>query len=82
MSAAASSWFGLRNKTYARVDSCGDDSDCGSSLAAREHNILAAARRMGSLTDDFPAPLYETLHDLSGRAQRAGLIVLPVPVRC
>ena len=44
------------------------------SLAAREHNILAAARRLGPLTDDFPTPLYETLHDLTRRAQRAGLI--------
>jgi AcrR family transcriptional regulator len=44
------------------------------SLAAREHNILAAARRLGPLTNDFPAPLYETLHDLTRRAQRAGLI--------
>ena len=44
------------------------------SLAAREHNILAAARRMGPLTDDFPAPLYQTLYDLTRRAQRAGLI--------
>jgi len=44
------------------------------SLAAREHNILAAARRLGPLTNDFPAPLYETLHDLTRRAQQAGLI--------
>jgi AcrR family transcriptional regulator len=44
------------------------------SLAAREHNILAAARRLGPLTNDFPAPLYQTLHELTRRAQRAGLI--------
>ena len=44
------------------------------SLAAQEHNILAAARRLGPLTNDFPAPLYETLHDLTRRAQQAGLI--------
>ena len=44
------------------------------SIAAREHNILAAARRLGPLTDDFPAPLYEALHDLTRRAQQAGLI--------
>jgi AcrR family transcriptional regulator len=44
------------------------------SLAAKEHNILAAARRLGPLTDDFPAPLYETLCDLTSRAQRAGLV--------
>ena len=41
---------------------------------AREHYILAAARRLGPLTDDFPAPLYETLHELTRRAQQAGLI--------
>ena len=29
---------------------------------------------MGPLTDDFPTPFYETLHDLTRRAQRAGLI--------
>jgi AcrR family transcriptional regulator len=44
------------------------------SVAAREHNILAAARRLGPLTNDFPAMLYETLHDLTRNAQRAGLI--------
>jgi AcrR family transcriptional regulator len=44
------------------------------SIAAREHNILAAARRQGPLTDDFPAPLYESLYDLTRRAQQAGLI--------
>jgi AcrR family transcriptional regulator len=44
------------------------------SLAAREHNILAAARRLGPLTNDFPADLYETLCDLTRRAQTAGLI--------
>jgi AcrR family transcriptional regulator len=44
------------------------------SLAAREHNILAAARRLGPLTDDFPAPLYQTLHELTRRAQNVGLI--------
>jgi AcrR family transcriptional regulator len=44
------------------------------SLAARDHNVLAAARRAGPLTDDFPAPLYEVLVELTGRAQRAGLI--------
>jgi AcrR family transcriptional regulator len=44
------------------------------SLAAQEHNILAAARRLGPLTNDFPAHLYETLWDLTRRAQRAGLI--------
>ena len=44
------------------------------SLAAREHNILAAARRLGPLSDDFPTPLYPTLQELTRRAQKAGLI--------
>ena len=44
------------------------------SLAAREHNILAAARRLGPLSDDFPTPLYQTLQELTRRAQKAGLI--------
>ncbi|BBY15650.1 TetR/AcrR family transcriptional regulator [Mycolicibacterium litorale] len=43
-------------------------------LGAREHHILAAARRAGSLTDDVPAPLYDTLTDLTERAQRQGLV--------
>jgi AcrR family transcriptional regulator len=44
------------------------------SLGAREHHILAAARRAGSLTDDVPKPLYETLIELTERAQKAGLV--------
>ena len=44
------------------------------SLAAREHNILAAARRLGPLSDDFPTSLYQTLQELTRRAQKAGLI--------
>ncbi len=36
--------------------------------------MLAAARRLGPFTNDFPAPLYDTLQDLTRRAQRAGLI--------
>jgi hypothetical protein len=40
----------------------------------KNRTFLAAARRLGRLTNDFPAPLYETLHDLTRRAQRAGLI--------
>jgi AcrR family transcriptional regulator len=43
-------------------------------LGAREHHILAAARRAGTLTDDVPAPLYEALNELAERAQRDGLV--------
>lgn len=44
------------------------------SLGAREHNILTAARKAGSLTDDVSTPLYEALAELTCRAQRAGLV--------
>jgi hypothetical protein len=44
------------------------------SLGAREHNILAAARKAGSLTAYVSTPLYEALVDLAGRAQEAGLV--------
>jgi len=43
-------------------------------LAAREHNILAAARRAGILTDDVSAPMYEALEELAERAKRTGMI--------
>ena len=56
------------------VQAMADLLEAAISLAAQEHNMLAAARRLGPLTNDFPAPLYETLHDLTRRAQRAGLI--------
>lgn len=44
------------------------------SLGAREHHILAAARRAGSLTEDVSTPLYEALNELTDRAQQAGLV--------
>jgi AcrR family transcriptional regulator len=44
------------------------------SLGAREHNILAAARKAGSLTPDVSIDLYEAMGDLASRAQRAGLV--------
>jgi AcrR family transcriptional regulator len=44
------------------------------SLGAREHNILAAARKAGSLTPDVSIDLYQALGDLASRAQRAGLV--------
>jgi len=44
------------------------------SLGAREHNLLAAAHRAGSLTSDISNSLYNTLNDLARRGQQAGLI--------
>jgi AcrR family transcriptional regulator len=44
------------------------------SLGAREHNLLAAAHRTGSLTPDISNSLYEALNDLARRGQQAGLI--------
>jgi AcrR family transcriptional regulator len=44
------------------------------SLGAREHNVLAAARKAGSLTPDVSIDLYEAMEDLAGRAQQAGLV--------
>jgi len=42
-------------------------------LGAREHNVLAAARKGGSLTD-VSAQLDEALDELTRRAQEAGLV--------
>jgi AcrR family transcriptional regulator len=44
------------------------------SLGAREHNLLTAARRAGSLTPDISTTLYEALDELAERAQAAGLV--------
>jgi len=44
------------------------------SLGAREHNILTAARKAGSLTPDVSIDLYKALEDLAGRAQQSGLV--------
>jgi AcrR family transcriptional regulator len=43
------------------------------SLGAREHNMLAAARRADAI-DDISAPLDEALNNLTVRAQKAGLV--------
>jgi AcrR family transcriptional regulator len=43
-------------------------------LGARERNLLAAARRAGSLTSDVSNPLHEALGELAHRGQQAGLI--------
>jgi AcrR family transcriptional regulator len=42
------------------------------SLGAREHNLLTAAHRAGSLTPDISNSLNETLTELVRRGQRAG----------
>ena len=44
------------------------------SLGAREHNLLTAARRAGSLTSDVSTGLYEALRELADRGQRAGVV--------
>ena len=44
------------------------------SRGAREHNLLTAARRAGSLTPDISTSLYEALNDLAWRGQQAGLV--------
>jgi AcrR family transcriptional regulator len=44
------------------------------SLGAREHNLLTAAYRSGSLTPDISTPLDAALDELARRAQRAGLV--------
>src|ERR1700742_22425 len=43
-------------------------------LAAREHNLLTAAYRAGSLTPDISHVLYDTLADLERRGQQDGVI--------
>ena len=45
--------------------------DAAISLGAREHNLLTAARRAGSLTPDISTSLYEALNELA-RARPAG----------
>jgi AcrR family transcriptional regulator len=44
------------------------------SLGAREHNLLKALHRAGSLTRDISNSLDEALNDLVRRAQRAGKV--------
>ena len=48
--------------------------EAATSLGAREHHILAAARKAGSLTPDVSTDLYRALGDLAVRAQQDGLI--------
>jgi AcrR family transcriptional regulator len=44
------------------------------SLGAREHNLLTAAHRAGSLTPDISTSLNETLTELVRQGQRAGRV--------
>ncbi|MGA8547535.1 MAG: TetR family transcriptional regulator [Mycobacterium sp.] len=48
--------------------------DAAISLGAREHNLLTAARRAGSLTPDISTPLNEALAELARRGQQAGVV--------
>lgn len=48
--------------------------DAAISLGAREHNLLAAARRAGSLTPDISNELNEALTELARRGQQAGAV--------
>lgn len=48
--------------------------DAAMSLAAREHNTLAAARRAGAVISDVIGPYYASLTLLTQRAQEAGRI--------
>jgi AcrR family transcriptional regulator len=43
-------------------------------LGAREHNLLTAAHRAGSLSADISDSLHEALHELVRRGQQAGLV--------
>jgi AcrR family transcriptional regulator len=44
------------------------------SMVGRERSTLAAANNSGALTADIAAPLLDSLTELTGRAQQAGLI--------
>jgi AcrR family transcriptional regulator len=44
------------------------------SLGAREHNLLTAAQRAGSLTSDVSTALIEALTELADRGKRAGVL--------
>jgi AcrR family transcriptional regulator len=48
--------------------------DAAISLGAREHNLLTAVRRAGSLTPDVSTSLYEALKELAYRGQQAGVV--------
>lgn len=48
--------------------------DAAISLGAREHNLLTAAHRAGSLTPDISISLNEALNDMVRRGQQAGRV--------
>jgi AcrR family transcriptional regulator len=48
--------------------------DAAISLGAREHHLLTAARRAGSLTPDISTSLYDALNELARRGQQAGVV--------
>ncbi|HUB55415.1 MAG TPA: helix-turn-helix domain-containing protein [Mycobacterium sp.] len=48
--------------------------DAAISLGARERNLLTAAQRAGSLTQDISNSLYEALSELARRGQQAGVV--------
>jgi AcrR family transcriptional regulator len=48
--------------------------DAAITLGAREHNLLTAVLRAGSMSADISDSLYEALNDLARRGQQAGLI--------
>jgi AcrR family transcriptional regulator len=48
--------------------------DAAISLGAREHNLLTAVRRAGSLTPDVSTALYDALNELARRGQQAGVV--------
>jgi AcrR family transcriptional regulator len=48
--------------------------DAAISLGAREHSLLTAARRAGSLTLDISTSLHEALTELARRGQQAGRV--------
>src|SRR5271170_4603105 len=59
---------------YRRFPTKAELVDSAISLGAREHNLLTAARRSGSLTPDVSTELYEALTELADRGQRAGVV--------
>jgi AcrR family transcriptional regulator len=48
--------------------------DAAISLGARERNLLTAAQRAGSLTQDISNSLYEALSELARRGQQTGVV--------
>lgn len=48
--------------------------DAAISLGAREHHLLTAVRRAGSLTSDVSTEVIDALTELAERGQRAGVI--------